>query len=86
LFPTERLFRQAQELGALDPTIDTGGLALLFVSLMVGIHVLSLEVKDAVELEPLLGVVDEMLRRLSPQPCEDLDGVDEGVLVAIGGK
>ncbi len=47
LFLTERLFRQAQELGALDPTIDTDGLALLFVSLMVGIHVLSLEVKDA---------------------------------------
>lgn len=86
LFLTERLFRQAQELGALDPTIDTGGLALLFVSLMVGIHVLSLEVKDAVELEPLLVVVDEVLRRLSPQPCEVLDGVDEGVLVAIGGK
>jgi AcrR family transcriptional regulator len=86
LFLTERLFRQAQELGALDPTIDADGLALLFVSLMVGIHVLSLEMKDAMELEPLLGVVDEMLRRLSPQPCEDLDGVDEGVLVAIGGR
>ncbi|MFH0916429.1 MAG: TetR/AcrR family transcriptional regulator [bacterium] len=86
LFLTERLFRQAQDEGALDPAIDTGGLALLFVSLMVGIHVLSLEVKDAMELESLLGVVDEMLRRLAPCPCEDLDAVDEGALAAIGGK
>ena len=86
LFLTERLFRQAQDQGALDPTIDTAGLALLFVSLLVGIHVLSLEVKNADELEPLLGVLDELLRRLTPRPYAEPGGVDEGALVAMGGK
>jgi TetR/AcrR family transcriptional repressor of uid operon len=86
LFLTERLFRLAQEQGELDPAIDTCGLALLFVSLMVGIHVLSLEVKNADELEGLLGVLDDMLRRLAPPPGEDLDGDDGAALVAIEGK
>jgi AcrR family transcriptional regulator len=66
LFLTERLFRQAQEQGALDPAIDTRSLALLFVSLMVGIHVLHLEFGDSLEMKPLLGLVDEMLARLAP--------------------
>lgn len=66
LFLTERLFRQAQEQGALDPAIDARSLALLFVSLMVGIHVLHLEFGDSLEMKPLLGLVDEMLARLAP--------------------
>jgi len=90
LFLTERLFRQAQEAGTLDRRVDTRGLALLFVSLMVGIHVVGLEVGDASELEPLLGVVDEMLLRLTPGAGDDRDETGEdglvGAVVAVGGS
>ena len=86
LFLTERLFRQAQEAGVLDAGIDTGGLALLFVSLMVGIHVVGLEIGDTAELEPLLGVVDELLYRLSPHLGQDADVMAEGASLAVGAK
>lgn len=66
VFLTERLFRQAQADGALDPLIDARGLASLFVSLMVGIHILRLELGEALELRPLLAAVDEMLLRMAP--------------------
>jgi AcrR family transcriptional regulator len=64
---TEQLFRRAQAEGALDPAIDAKGLASLFVSLMVGIHVLRLEYGSDLELRPLLTAVDDMLLRMSPK-------------------
>lgn len=66
VFLIERLFRQAQGQGFLDPAIDARSLAVLSVALMVGIHVLNLELGEVLEMKPLLGVVDEMLRRLEP--------------------
>ncbi len=91
VFLTERLFRKAQEDGALDRTIDARGLASLFVSLMVGIHILRLEFGEALELRPLLGAVDEMLLRLAPDSrgadvpgLLDADGDD--LAVSIGGR
>ena len=66
LLLTEWLFGRAQETGALDPRIDTEALAQFFVSLMVGIHVLSLEFESGLDVKPVLSVVDEMLLRLGP--------------------
>jgi AcrR family transcriptional regulator len=66
VYLTERLFQQAQSDGVLDPAIDARGLASLFVSLMVGIHILRLEFGEALELRPLLSAVDEMLLRMAP--------------------
>ena len=65
-FLTERFFRQAQRNGALDPALDSEGLALLFVSLMVGLHVMSLETQDPLELTSGITVVNEMLLRFAP--------------------
>lgn len=86
IFLTERLFRQAQEEGALDPDIDAGSLALLFVSLMVGVHVLKLEFGGTLEMKPLLAVVDEMLERLAPLSGGGPGEIDDGALVSIGGN
>lgn len=85
LFLTERLFRQAQEQGVLDPGVDARGMALLFVSLMVGIHVLSLELGDGLDMRKLPEMVDLMLERLSPLPSPSVDDVDDDALVSIGG-
>ena len=54
LMLTEWLFGRAQETGALDPRIDTEALAQFFVSLMVGIHVLSLEFESGLDVKPVL--------------------------------
>jgi AcrR family transcriptional regulator len=81
VFLTERFFREAQAQGALDSSVDVRGLASLFVSLMVGIHVLHLEFGDGLELRPLLDAVDEMLLRMSPSAAD----VDVSVLAAAGG-
>ena len=86
IFLTERLFRQAQEEGALDPDIDAGSLALLFVSLMVGVHVMKLEFGGTLEMKPLLAVVDEMLERLAPLSGGGRAEIDDGALVSIGGN
>lgn len=66
VFLTEHYFREAQADGALDLSVDVRGLASLFVSLMVGIHVLHLEFGEDLELRPLLEAVDDMLLRLAP--------------------
>lgn len=66
VFLTEELFREAQRQGVLDSAVDAKGLATLFVSLMVGIHVMRLEFGDALELRPLMSAVDEMLLRMAP--------------------
>lgn len=63
---TEELFKEAQKQGVLDRAVDAKGLATLFVSLMVGIHVMRLEFGDALELRPLMSAVDEMLLRMAP--------------------
>lgn len=86
IFLTERLFRQAQEEGTLDPDIDAGSLALLFVSLMVGVHVLKLEFGETLEMEPLLAVIDELLERLAPRLDGRLGQLDDSALVSIGGR
>jgi AcrR family transcriptional regulator len=86
LFLTERLFRQAQEQGSLDPGVDARGMALLFVSLMVGIHVLSLELGDGLDMRRLPEMVDVMLERLAPLPSPSVDDVDDDALVSIGGQ
>lgn len=91
VFLTERLFEKAQADGALDPTIDARGLASLFVSLMVGIHILRLELGEALELRPLLGAVDEMLLRLAPDSAGGdlrglLDSGEDDLAVLIGGR
>ena len=83
-FLTERFFRQAQRTGALDPTIDSDGLALLFVSLMVGLHVLSLETQDALELTPVIAVVNEMLSRFAPREGNGLEEPRDVALASIG--
>jgi AcrR family transcriptional regulator len=67
---TERVLRQAQATGGLDPALDTQGLAVMFMACMVGVQVLALEVEDAVEMEPVLHVFTEMLRRLAPPSAE----------------
>ena len=77
---TERVLRQAQITGGLDPDIDTQGLAILFLACMIGVQVLALEVEDAVEMEPVLQVITEMLRRFAPKPIADDIGL-EPVLV-----
>jgi AcrR family transcriptional regulator len=85
LLLTEWLFGRAQETGALDPLIDTEALAQFFVSLMVGIHVLSLEFESGLDVKPVLKVVDEMLLRLGPRGGENgEEGGEEaaGALVA----
>jgi AcrR family transcriptional regulator len=91
VFLTERLFQKAQEDGALDPAVDARGLASLFVSLMVGIHVLRLEFGEALELGPLLAAVDEMLLRLAPDSRganvrDVLDADEDDFAVSIGGR
>ena len=68
---TERVLRQAQLTGGLDPDIDTQGLAIMFLACMIGVQVLALEVEDAVEMEPVLQVITEMLRRFAPKPTAD---------------
>lgn len=83
-FLTERFFRQAQRKGVLDPDIDSEGLALLFVSLMVGLHVMSLETQDSLELTPVIAVVNEMLLRFAPQGGDVLDASRAGVLASVG--
>jgi len=83
-FLTERFFRQAQRKGVLDPEIDSEGLALLFVSLMVGLHVMSLETQDSLELTPVIAVVNEMLLRFAPQGGDVLDASRAGVLASVG--
>lgn len=83
-FLTERFFRQAQRKGALDADIDSEGLALLFVSLMVGLHVMSLETQDSLELTPVIAVVNEMLLRFAPQGGDVLDASRAGVLASVG--
>jgi AcrR family transcriptional regulator len=82
IFLTERLFRQAQTAGALDPGIDPEALALLFVSLNVGIHVLALETPDVIEMEGVLGIVNEMLHRFAPPPVPCDAGED---MIRVGG-
>jgi AcrR family transcriptional regulator len=91
VFLTERLFQQAQDEGVLDPAINIRGLASLFVSLMVGIHILRLEFGEALEMRPLLDAVDEMLLRMAPAECDadarDLTAADDDDLaVPIGGR
>lgn len=86
VFLTERLFREAQEQGALDPGIDARGLALLFVSLMVGIHVLSLEFGESFDMKPLREMVDELLERFAPRPSRRMDDIGDDALVSIGGQ
>ncbi len=86
LFLTERMFRQAQEQGALDPELDARGLAMLFVSLMVGIHVLSLEFGDSLDMRKLPEMVDVLLERLAPPLSPSVDDLDDAVLVSIGGQ
>jgi AcrR family transcriptional regulator len=85
LFLTERLFRQAQEQGALDPGVDARGMALLFVSLMVGIHVLSLEFGNNLDMRKLPEMVDVMVERLAPLPSPSVDDADDDALVSVGG-
>ena len=80
LLLTEWLFGRAQETGALDPRIDTEALAQFFVSLVVGIHVLNLEFESDFDIEPVLAVVDEMLRRLGP-PATEVGGETGGEAV-----
>jgi AcrR family transcriptional regulator len=81
VFLTERFFREAQTQGALDPSVDVRGLASLFVSLMVGIHVLHLEFGEGLELRPLLDAVDEMLLRMAPTAT----GADAPVFAGTAG-
>ena len=73
---TERVLRQAQLTGGLDPDIDTQGLAIMFLACMIGVQVLALEVEDAVEMEPVLQVITEMLRRFAPKPAADDIGLE----------
>jgi len=84
VFLTERLFRQAQEQGALDSSIDVRSLSTLFVSMMVGMHVLSLEYGEALAIEPLLAAIDDLLERLAPQADINTE-LDDTALVPIGG-
>lgn len=89
IFLTERLFRQAQEEGSLHPDMDVRGLASLFVSLVVGIHVLHLELGDSLSLQTLLDAVDDMMDRLAA-PGEGaqgstIDDIDD-MTVSIGGR
>jgi AcrR family transcriptional regulator len=91
VFLTERLFQKAQDDGALDQSIDARGLASLFVSLMVGIHILRLEFGEALELRPLLAAVDEMLLRMAPDSGGAdmrslLDADEDDLAVWIGGR
>jgi AcrR family transcriptional regulator len=86
IFLTERLFRQAQEQGALDPGVDARVLAVLFVSLMVGLHVLSLELGDNLDMAPVPEMVDELLERFAPRTSPSEGSVDDDTLVAIGGS
>lgn len=86
IFLTERLFRQAQEQGALDPGVDARSLALLFVSMMVGIHVLGLEFGESLDLGSLPDLVDELLERFAPRPSPSSDGTGDDALVLIGGN
>jgi AcrR family transcriptional regulator len=65
---TERVFRQAQMTGELDPDLDTQGLAAMLLACMVGVQVLALEVEDVREMEPVLQVIADMLRRFAPKP------------------
>jgi TetR/AcrR family transcriptional regulator, transcriptional repressor of aconitase len=73
---TERVLRQAQLTGGLDPDIDTQGLAVMFLACMIGVQVLALEVEDAMEMEPVLQVITEMLRRFAPKPAIDDIGME----------
>jgi AcrR family transcriptional regulator len=73
---TERVLRQAQITGGLDPEIDTQGLAIMFLACMIGVQVLALEVEDAREMEPVLQVFTEMLRRFAPKPAVDDIGLE----------
>jgi hypothetical protein len=86
IFLTERLFRQAQEQGALDPQVDARGLAVLFVSLMVGLHVLSLELGESLDMKPVPELVDELLERFAPGTSQSKDPVDDDTLVTMGGS
>ena len=90
VFLTERLFRRAQAEGSLDPSIDARGLASLFVSLMVGIHVMHLEFGEALDLRRLLDAVDEMLLRMAPgagrvDARASSDADEDALVVSIGG-
>jgi AcrR family transcriptional regulator len=86
IFLTERLFRQAQEQGALDPGVDARGLAVLFVSLVVGIHVLSLELGENLDITPVPEMVDELLERFAPRMSQSEGPVGDDTLVTIGGS
>lgn len=86
IFLTERLFRQAQEQGGLDPEVDARGLAVLFVSLMVGLHVLSLELGEELDMKPVPEMVDELLERFAPRVSQSEGPIDDGTLVTIGGS
>jgi hypothetical protein len=86
IFLTERLFREAQEQGALDPEVDARGLAVLFVSLMVGIHVLSLELGESLDTTPVPEMVDELLERFAPRMSQSEGSIDDDTLVTIGGS
>ena len=83
-FLTERFFRQAQRNGALDPALDSEGLALLFVSLMVGLHVMSLETQDPLELNSVITVVNEMLLRFAPPEGDSPDEPHDSALASVG--
>jgi AcrR family transcriptional regulator len=86
IFLTERLFRQAQEQGVLDPGLDPRGLATLFVSLMVGIHVLSLELGESLDMRPLPEMVDELLERFAPHMSQSEGLISNDAFVTTGGS
>jgi AcrR family transcriptional regulator len=86
LFLTERLFRQAQDQGALDPGVDARGLALLFVSMMVGVHVMSLEMGDSVDMSVLPRMIDELLERFAPRMSPSEGPIDDDTRITIGGS
>jgi AcrR family transcriptional regulator len=84
IFLTERLFRQAQEQGALDPEVDARSLATVFVSLMVGLHVLSLELGETLDMRPVPEMVDELLERFAPRVSPRKGRIGDDALATIG--
>jgi len=62
---TEQALQEAQLGGALDPAVDPRGLAGLVLAVMVGVHVLGLELEDPAEMTPTLGLMTQMLRHFA---------------------
>jgi TetR/AcrR family transcriptional regulator, transcriptional repressor of aconitase len=65
----EELVREAQAAGEIEPSLDSHGVALLFLATVKGMMALSFELNGSADISLFKSMIKEMVGRFAPQPA-----------------